>query len=185
MNFLFLFTSSLLFFSNFPSPSHRPPKLPPNTTDKTPPFLQDSIHTCPPLDILLVGGPPPTYTPSPAICTFLRAQHSHVSAFLTICTGFLAPLHAGLLHNVRSTAPRGLLENLKKEHKDVKWEEKRWVRDGKMWSSGAIMNGFEMMGEFMRERWGGVGGEKEGKGEGALVGFVKEMSDFPRRGVDY
>lgn len=97
---------------------------------------------------------------------------------MTVCTGFLAPLHAGLLDNVRATAPRGFLENLKKEHKEVKWEEKRWVRDGKIWSSGAIMNGFEMMGEFIRERWGGAA-------EGQLVGFALGMADVPVRGVEY
>lgn len=103
---------------------------------------------------------------------------------MTVCTGFLAPLHAGLLDNIHATAPRGFLETLKKDFKDVKWEEKRWVRDGKIWSSGAIMNGFEMMGEFMRERWGGVGRNGEGEG-GKLVGFALGMSDFPRRGVEY
>lgn len=51
-----------------------------------------------------------------------------------------------------------------------------------MWSSGAVMNGFEMMGEFMRERWGKVGENGEGK---ELVGFALGMSDFEGRGVEY
>jgi transcriptional regulator GlxA family with amidase domain len=108
--------------------------------------------------------------------TFLRTQHEHVSAFMSVCTGYLGPLHAGLLRNTRATAPRGLLHSLK-GFPDVQWEERRWVRDGKMWSSGAVMNGFEMMGEFMRERWGGE--------EGGLVDVVLKAADVMKRGREY
>lgn len=109
--------------------------------------------------------------------SFLHTQHNHVSAFLTVCTGFLAPLHAGLLRNTRATAPRFLLPNLKKEHPDVQWEERRWVRDGKMWTAGAVMNGVEMMSEFMIDRWGGE--------EGGLVKTVLSLADVPKRGGEY
>ncbi len=39
------------------------------------------------------------------------------------------------------------------------------------------MNGFEMMGEFMRERWGGE--------EGGLVDVVLKAADVMKRGREY
>lgn len=109
--------------------------------------------------------------------SFLRTQHGHVSAFLTVCTGFLAPLHAGLLKDTHATAPRLLLEGLKKDFPDVKWEDKRWTHDGKTWTSGAILNGLEMMSEFMKDKWGAE--------EGGLVNTVLAIGDVPKRGQVY
>lgn len=128
-----------------------------------------------------MGGPAPSYRPSPAMIDFLRRQHAHVSAFLTICTGYVAPLHAGLLQNLRATAPRDLLPLARKEFPDVQWEERRWVRDGKVWTAGAVMNGIEMMCEFLKDRFGDIKGPGGEGGEG-LVDVMLGMADVPRRG---
>ncbi|KAL8655649.1 MAG: hypothetical protein Q9210_000759 [Variospora velana] len=137
---------------------------------------QHSITTCPPLDILLIGGPMPNYRPSAAVTQFLQAQHKHVRALLTVCTGFLPALHSGILDGKTATAPQGMLAGLKEEAPQVKWAEKRWVRDGKVWSSGAVINGQEMMAAFMREEFAD---RKE------AVEMVLRMSDVSVRGEEY
>ena len=67
------------------------------------------------------------------------------------------------------------------------WVEKRWVRDGKLWTSGALLNGMDLMRGFGEEVWGGKEEkeEKEEKGHGSLVGFMLDMGCFPVRDVDY
>ncbi|KAL9119853.1 MAG: hypothetical protein Q9187_003589, partial [Circinaria calcarea] len=115
--------------------------------------VTDSIATCPPLDILILGGPSPAYVPSPAVISFLRTQLAHCDAFMTVCTGIFPALHAGTLSGRAATGPKGLLPLLGKQHPDVKWERKRWVRDGKIWTSGTITNGLDSMAAFMRERF--------------------------------
>ncbi|KAI4278260.1 MAG: hypothetical protein LQ337_001141 [Flavoplaca oasis] len=135
-----------------------------------------SISSCPPLDILLIGGPPPTYRPSEAVQHFIRTQYQHVRHLLTICTGYTPALYSGVLDGKTATAPRGLLPMLKEEKPDVKWVEKRWVRDGKVWSSGAVANGMDMMACFMKEEF---------KEQGALTEMAMGMADFVRRGEAY
>ncbi|KAI4239330.1 MAG: hypothetical protein L6R40_005545 [Gallowayella cf. fulva] len=135
-----------------------------------------SIETCPPLDILLIGGPLPSYRPSPAVQHFVQNQYDHVRALLTICTGYIPALYSGIFEGKTATAPQGLLPMLREEKPEVKWVEKRWVRDGKVWSSGAIANGVEMMASFMREEFGE---QRE------ITETMLGLADFAKRGTVY
>lgn len=137
---------------------------------------QHSIETCPPLDILLIGGPAPSYRPSEPIQRFIQKQYEYLRALLTVCTGYIPALYSGILDGKTATAPRGLLPMLKKEKPDVKWVEKRWVRDGKVWSSGAVANGMELMAGFMWEEF------EEQRG---LTEMMMGMADFAKRGEAY
>ena len=56
----------------------------------------------------------------------------------------------------------------------VKFEEKRWVRDGKIWTSGGITNGLDCMAAFMRESF-----------DPEAVGIVLEMAEVGERGQEY
>ncbi|KAI4203307.1 MAG: hypothetical protein LQ350_002004 [Teloschistes chrysophthalmus] len=138
--------------------------------------INHGISDCPPLDILLIGGPNPSYRPSPSIQKFLQDQYAHVRAFMIVCTGCNPAVYSGILDHKTATAPLALLPMLKKEAPQVKWVEKRWVRDGKVWTSGAIANGMEMMAGFMREE---LAHKKE------IVEIVLGMSDVGVRGVDF
>ncbi|CAL8580329.1 hypothetical protein XPA_006057 [Xanthoria parietina] len=135
-----------------------------------------SIETCPPLDILLIGGPAPSYRPSEPIQRFIQDQYEHLRAFLTVCTGYIPALYSGILDGKTATAPRGLLPMLKEEKPDVQWVEKRWVRDGKVWSSGAVANGMELMAGFMWDEF------EEQRG---LTEVMMGMADFAKRGQAY
>ncbi|KAL8757588.1 MAG: hypothetical protein Q9199_002119 [Rusavskia elegans] len=135
-----------------------------------------SIETCPPLDILLIGGPALSYRPSEPIQHFIQHQYEHVRALLTICTGYIPALYSGILDGKTATAPRGLLPMLKEEKPNVKWVEKRWVRDGKVWSGGAMANGMDLMAGFMWEEF---------EEQRELTEMMMGMADFVKRGPVY
>ncbi|KAA6415078.1 MAG: hypothetical protein FRX48_01830 [Lasallia pustulata] len=114
-----------------------------------------SLNTCPALSILIVQSG---------------------SVLFSVCTGIFVALPTDLLQSKRATAPRMLLPMLRAQHPETHWEEKRWVRDGHLWSSGGVTNGLDMMAAFMRERWP----ERR-----QLVECVLEMADVGGRGQDY
>lgn len=69
-----------------------------------------------------------------------------------------------------------LLPLLQAQHPETHWEEKRWVRDGDLWTSGGVTNGLDMMAAFMRERWP----EKR-----QLIECMLEIADVGGRGQEY
>jgi transcriptional regulator GlxA family with amidase domain len=82
---------------------------------------------------------------------------------------------AGLLRGKTATAPRFLLPLAKEMSPDTNFVEKRWCRDGKLWTSGALLNGLDLMREFALTYWGGRG----------LVEYLGELGHWPIRDVDY
>lgn len=93
-----------------------------------------------------------------------------------VCTGVFVALPTHLLASKRATAPKMLLPMLQAQHPETHWEEKRWVRDGDLWSSGGVTNGLDMMAAFMRERWP----EKR-----QLIECMLEIADVGERGQEY
>ena len=47
-----------------------------------------------------------------------------------------------------------MIPYLQKEAPGVNWQDKRWVQDGKIWTSGALLNGIDLMAAFVRQTWG-------------------------------
>ena len=116
------------------------------------------------------------YVPNEAELAFIRKAYEQCSAFLTICGGFDAPLRAGLMNGKTVTAPRFILEMLRHQSPDVDWVERRWARDGKLWTSGALLNGTDLMRAFAQHTWA----DKPG-----LINPLLEMGGWPIRDVDY
>jgi transcriptional regulator GlxA family with amidase domain len=116
------------------------------------------------------------YNPTDAELAFVRKAYEESAAFIAICGGFENPLRAGLLHGKTATAPRSLLGMLRENAPDVQWVEKRWHRDGKLWTSGALLNGADLMSAFITETWGG---------EGTLQDFMLKFGGVSSRDVDY
>ncbi|KAH8168838.1 DJ-1/PfpI family protein [Sarocladium implicatum] len=145
----------------------------------------DSFDTCPPLDIVLIGACEFKYTPSAAEIAYIRKAYDASTAFLTICGGIVTLCQAGLVAGKSVTGPRGFLPMLRMQTPEANWVEKRWVRDGKLWSSGALLNGTDMMVEFGRETWGAGKGDEEEDKDVNLVEFVKRLGGWPHREVDY
>ncbi|KAG5660325.1 hypothetical protein KAF25_003847, partial [Fusarium avenaceum] len=139
--------------------------------------VKESFETCPPLDIVLIGAHAMGYTPDDTELAFVRKAWHDCSAFLTICGGVLVPLQAGILEDKTATAPTIILDNLRKQAPGTNWVTKRWVRDGKLWTSGALLNGTDMMTNFLKSYWG--------KSDDSLVGFLSKLGAWPDRDIDY
>src|ERR1700761_1639422 len=116
------------------------------------------------------------YTLSEKEVEFVKKSHEDCAAFLFICGGFMAALEAGLLTGKTATGPRPMVEMLRQRNPEVNWVTKRWAQDGKIWTSGALLNGTDMTKEFVTQVWGG---------EGSLAEFVLHFGGFPYRDVNY
>jgi transcriptional regulator GlxA family with amidase domain len=140
--------------------------------------IKDSFETCPPLDIVLLGAHNPVmHTLTEAELAYLRKSYEQCSAFITVCAGMLQAQEAGILAGKTATAPKFLIDQLKKEDPRTKWVEKRYVKDGKLWTSGALFNGVDLMRAFILDTWG-----KERK---EMVELCLELGSVPVRSVDY
>lgn len=117
------------------------------------------------------------YTPTTSELDFVRTSYEKCSAFMTICGGFQAAFLAGLFKGKTVTAPRFMLEQLRQMGPDTTWVAERWHRDGKLWTSGALLNGLDCMRAFVSETW-----EPE---EGGLVHWGLEAGHWPVRDVGY
>lgn len=93
------------------------------------------------------------------VCIFHKSQHhSHSdhltgAAFLTICGGMLPAQLAGVLVDHTCTAPRLIVPILQKQDPRTTWVEKRAHRSGKVWTSGTLLNGLDLMREFAMATW--------------------------------
>ncbi|TKX25930.1 hypothetical protein C1H76_1776 [Elsinoe australis] len=135
-----------------------------------------SFSTSPPLDIVLMGASLGDYQPNAAEVAFIRQAYESCSAYISICGGMMAPLAAGLLEGKTCTGPRGMLEGLRNSNPEVNWVERRWVQDGKVWTSGTLLNGLDLMKAFVEQVWGGPG---------TLAEFLVGFGSWPVRDVEY
>lgn len=128
----------------------------------------------PKLDILFIPGPNPTYIPSATIRSFIIEQSKQVQALLVVCTASHTLAQTGLLTGIAATGPRIMLPMLKKSYPNVLWEEKRVVQHGNIWTSGAGMNGFDMVQTYMKQTF-----DKD------LVEIALSLSDICIRRIDF
>jgi putative intracellular protease/amidase len=78
------------------------------------------------LHIILVPGPDPS-----------EVFDEEVLNILSVCTGAFLLGQSGLLKNKSASGPRAIIPKLQKSFPDTKWvDDKRWVKDGNIWSSG-------------------------------------------------
>ena len=83
---------------------------------------------------------------------------------------------AGVYQGKTATAPREMLEQLRSTTTGIEWVEERWHRDGKLWTSGILLNGLSLMRAFAEIIWGG---------EGTLAERMLLLGDWPKRDVNY
>ncbi|KAJ2926509.1 hypothetical protein H1R20_g10579, partial [Candolleomyces eurysporus] len=93
------------------------------------------------------------------------------SWLLTVCTGSIYLAQSGLLDGVRVASNKVALKYLVETrglNRKVKWVgDKRFVRDGKIWSSAGITSGLDLAAEFAR------------------VHFDPELVDYARNLTEY
>lgn len=90
------------------------------------------------------------------------------------------PRRAGLLDGKTATGPRPILGAWQAQSPGTGWVERRWVQDGKMWTSGALLNGCDLVHNFVRQVWG-----QEGSPSAGLVDMAAKMGAWPDRDVEY
>ena len=107
---------------------------------------------------------------------FVRKAYDECCAMLLVCAGFVTAQAAGILKSKTCTAPRMLLEMLRKNSPETEWVDRRVAHDGKIWTSGALLNGLDLMVAFVRDVWGG---------DGSLVDSLIDVGGWPVRSVEY
>ncbi|KAF9529589.1 class I glutamine amidotransferase-like protein [Crepidotus variabilis] len=117
-----------------------------------------TFKECPKLDYLIVPGADST-TPLPEGCAewLKHIFEKDLGGLLLICVGSLSVARSSNildgLHvatnkmGLKMMVPTPHYDNLKK----VKWVgDKRWVVDGKVWSTGGVTSGIDLAAEFVR-----------------------------------
>jgi len=95
------------------------------------------------LDVLLVPGPDPALIFDEEVLEFVRGHTAWKGVdgkrtdVLSVCTGCFVLAQSGVLKGKVASGPRAIVPALKKKFPDTKWvDDKRWVHDGNIWSSG-------------------------------------------------
>lgn len=97
-----------------------------------------SFDDCPrDVDVLLIGGPLPSYRPEAAL-RYMREAFPQAKCVLTTCVGSMLLADAGVLKGKKVTTNRGALPWAKQSHPEIEWLDQRWVIEdgGKLWTSG-------------------------------------------------
>lgn len=103
------------------------------------------FEDCPPLDYLLIPGGQGTRREvnNPELLEFVRRQAANCKEILSVCTGSFILQAAGLLEGKRATTHWGSLDRLRALG-DVTVDEKRFVRDGHVWSAAGVSAGIDL-----------------------------------------
>jgi transcriptional regulator GlxA family with amidase domain len=95
------------------------------------------------LDILLVPGPNPATIFDAEVLDFAnghaawRGNDGRSTDILSVCTGCIILGQSGILKGKKASGPRGLVPKLRKDFPDTTWvDDKRWVKEGSIWTSG-------------------------------------------------
>ncbi|KAH9221466.1 PfpI endopeptidase-like protein [Leptodontidium sp. 2 PMI_412] len=133
------------------------------------------------LDVILVPGPDPSSVFGGDALDFLRTHAAWKGDsgegvdILCICTGAYILGQSGILKGKNASGPRALVPALGKKFPDVNWvDDKRWVKDGHIWTSGGITNGQEMVAAYIREKFPGPAAEA-----------ALEMAGVGDKGIEY
>jgi hypothetical protein len=109
------------------------------------------------LDILLVPGPDPSVIFDEEVFRFVRGhtdwqgKNGERTDLLSVCTGCFVLAQSGVLKGKRASGPRAIVPSLKSKFVDTKWvDDKRWVKDGNIWTSGKIpIDGYNRLNKFL------------------------------------
>ncbi|TDZ20184.1 Isonitrile hydratase [Colletotrichum orbiculare MAFF 240422] len=136
----------------------------------------DTFETCPPLDIAFMGAHDASYKTGAGELSYIRKTYAHCGAFLTIYGGVIPLLEPGLVVGKTATCPRPYVELLRKSAPVVNGVDRRWARDGKIWTSNSLLNGTDLVRAFAIATWGGRTG---------LIEALLDTGHYPDRNVDF
>ncbi|KAM0235126.1 hypothetical protein ACHAPO_005921 [Fusarium lateritium] len=115
-----------------------------------------TVEECPELDILLLGGPDPSkFELHPKFADFIRQHVAAGKLLFTTCTGAAVAAAAGVLDGKNATVNHGAIPFLKPMFPNVNWtDEKKWIVDGTIWTSGGAVAGMDMFAHWVKENYG-------------------------------
>lgn len=87
------------------------------------------------------------------VLSYLQEKARSCQAVLTVCTGSYLMQKAGLLKGRQATTHWAFRDHLKNDP-DVTVVEKRFVRDGNIWTSAGVSAGLDMMLAFISHTYG-------------------------------
>ncbi|TFK26556.1 ThiJ/PfpI [Coprinopsis marcescibilis] len=127
---------------------------PVRVTSGPPQVPTTTFETCPPIDYLLVPGPSPATQLSEEGTKFIQKRFPTLKGLFLVCTGAIVIAKTGILDgfkvNTNKVAARYMTEFLTMS-KNVKWVvDRRFLVDGKVWSTGGVTAGIDLMAEFVR-----------------------------------
>jgi transcriptional regulator GlxA family with amidase domain len=105
-----------------------------------------SFSTCPAFEAIVIPGGKGrrAVVASELASSFLRDKSSEVQDILTVCTGSLILNDLHMLHGLRATTHWEFLHELKQNHAVTVEEGARFVRDGRIWTSGGVFSGVDL-----------------------------------------
>jgi transcriptional regulator GlxA family with amidase domain len=114
-----------------------------------------SFEESPALDYLLVPGGRGTRkeVENKSLIEFVARQAEGCRFVLSVCTGSLILHSAGLLKGKKATTHFSMLDNLR-NLAEVEVIEKRFVKDGKIWTSAGVSAGIDMALELVAQEAG-------------------------------
>jgi transcriptional regulator GlxA family with amidase domain len=114
-----------------------------------------SFDDCPQLDYLLIPGGQGTRreVSNTKLLEFVRKQAASCKEVLSVCTGSFILQAAGLLEGKRATTHWGSLERLR-ALPDVTVTEKRFTRDGHVWTAAGVSAGIDLALALVAEEAG-------------------------------
>jgi transcriptional regulator GlxA family with amidase domain len=114
-----------------------------------------SFASVPTLDYLLIPGGMGTRkeVKNKSLIDFVASQAETCRVILSVCTGSFILHSAGLLKTKKATTHFSMLDNLR-DLDDVEVDEKRFVKQGKVWSSAGVSAGMDMALELIAQEAG-------------------------------
>lgn len=114
-----------------------------------------TFETCPPVNYVLMPGTLLNPPLPPEFIKFVQQRYADPSVtFLTVCTGSLTLAPTGILDHHRVASNKAALKYLAQSgqlNRKVHWVgDRRWVKDGKVWSAAGITSGIDLAAEFAR-----------------------------------
>jgi transcriptional regulator GlxA family with amidase domain len=115
-----------------------------------------TVEECPELDILLLGGPDPAdFELDPKYAEFIRRHVAAGKLLFTTCTGAMVAALAGVLDGKKATVNHAAIPFLEEKLPAVNWtDEKKWIIDGNIWTSGGAVAGMDMLAHWVKESFG-------------------------------
>lgn len=87
-------------------------------------------------------------------------------------------LAAGILDGKTVTALIPMLPSMRRTAPGTNWIKRRWAQDGKIWTTGSLLNGLDMVAAFGRQTW-------RGRDRDSLVDHMIQVGYWLERDVDY